>query len=60
MYLDAVLTQNLQPVYNSTPEEVKEWLSQRVEKEDMSSYQVCVGQTMAMLSVDEYLRGDIF
>ena len=54
MYFDAVLDADMEPLFNSTPEEVAEWLVEHAA--DSAPKQVCVGETMELLSIDDYLR----
>lgn len=53
-YFDAVLDENMTPLCNGTPEEVLEWLDQRKGIEDEVC--VCVGRTMKIITVKEYLE----
>lgn len=53
VYLDAVLDENLKPIFNGTPEETKEWLK---ENETDNSVRVCIGTSMAIVTVPEYMR----
>lgn len=52
MYFDCVVNIKAEPVFNGTPNEVKEWL---LENEDLGEFKVVVGQTLAFVSVNEYL-----
>jgi hypothetical protein len=54
MYFDCVVDENLDPVYNGTPKETKAWL----ESQEVSltiTWQVCVGETLDMVSIPRYL-----
>lgn len=53
MYFDAVLDKDSRPIFNGTPEETMEWLktNQWAHKVD-----VCIGRTMQIVSVPEYLE----
>ena len=52
LYFDAVLNDDMEPVFDGTPEEVKAWLEAN---ETEFSTQVCIGSTMKLVSVPEYL-----
>jgi|1185.fasta_scaffold11665_4 hypothetical protein len=54
MYLDAVVNENIKPVFNASPHDTIEWLK-RNKDVIPDGYQVCVGRTLEFLSVDEYL-----
>lgn len=51
-YFDAVLDDNANPLFNGTAEQTAEWL---VRNPNVSA-QVCIGRTMEMKSIDDYLR----
>lgn len=51
-YFDAVLD-NMMPVYNGTPKETVQWLKEHPEA---NLFEVCVGQTMQMVTVSKYLE----
>lgn len=53
MYFDAVLDGYNRPLFNGTPEECMYWLQERPSIHDKLT--VCVGLTMKMLTVAEYL-----
>lgn len=53
-YFDAVLDDRMNPLINGRPEEVLEWLESRPSLEDR--VQVCIGKTMQMVTVEEYLE----
>lgn len=56
MYFDAVLDRKYLPKFNGTPEETRRWLEGRP---DVDLLQVCVGSTMEVIPVWEYMtRGD--
>lgn len=55
MFLDAVLDENIKPVFNAQPHEVVQWLKDNPVPDD---YQVCVGKTLEFLSVRAYLDRD--
>jgi len=54
MYLDAVLDRQMRPMYNSTPDNVKQWLEEH--KDIRAGYDVCIGKTMKVVTVEEYLQ----
>jgi hypothetical protein len=57
VYLDAVLDVNANPIFNGTTEEVVEWLCQTADNRRMQeSLRICVGRTLEMKSIDDYLR----
>jgi hypothetical protein len=58
IYLDAVLDMTtMEPLFNSTPENVAEWLVAHAEDwKSQQNIEVCVGRTMQMKTIDEYLR----
>lgn len=53
MYFDAILDGRMNVLFNATPEECKDWLSEHTTGPDV---RVCVGKTMELLTVNEYLR----
>lgn len=53
-YFDAVLDERMTPLVNGTQEEVLEWLESRPTLE--SQVQVCIGKTMQLVTVEEYLQ----
>ena len=53
MYFDAVLNNDMEPLFNGTPAEVKDWLEKN---ETDISILVCLGETMRVVSVPEYLN----
>lgn len=53
MYFDAVLDGDLNPLFNGTPQECKAWLSETTVGPEV---QVCIGKTLALVSVNEYLK----
>lgn len=53
MYFDAVLDENMQPLFNGTPEETKAWLENN---ETDNSVRVCIGESMVLVTVPEYMR----
>mgnify|MGYP001085184536 CR=1 FL=1 len=53
-YFDAVLTDDMKPLCNGSPEEVLEWLEARPQFHD--EIQVCIGRTMKFVTVQEYLE----
>jgi hypothetical protein len=55
MYFDVVLTEDMQPVFNDTPEEVCEWLRTHTIDVERDNLEVCEGETMRMYTVSEYL-----
>jgi hypothetical protein len=54
MYFDAVITDNYVPVFNGTPEETRQWLVDNHDPE-ATHIQVCVGATLKVISIAEYL-----
>lgn len=54
-YFDAVLDDNMQPVYNGTPEQTYKWLSGSAEH-FTNTYQVCRGKDMRLFEIADYLR----
>jgi hypothetical protein len=52
-YFDAVLDENMQPVFNGTPEQTQEWLKCNAWAIKLS---VCIGRTMQMVSAKDYVR----
>jgi deoxycytidine triphosphate deaminase len=58
MYFDAVLNdETMSPVYNGTPDETKEWL-EKYARLFLAPLNVCVGRTLDIVTVPEYLAGD--
>lgn len=56
-YLDAVLDSNMNPLFNGTTEQTVEWLCSTAEDWKMQqNAQVCVGRTLQLKTIDEYLR----
>jgi len=56
MYFDAVLTDDLEPIFNGTREEVHAWLDRDEDETSRdTNLQVCDGRTLKIMSVDEYL-----
>lgn len=53
IYYDAVLDENMIPLFNGTPDETKTWLEKN--KTD-SSVRVCIGKSMTLVTVPEYMR----
>lgn len=53
-YFDAVLDENMVPQFNGTPTETKNWLRQQ-EIHQTTSWQVCLGKTMQMQTIPQYL-----
>lgn len=53
LYFDAVLTDNVIPIFNGTTEETVKWLQEHPEHSDK---RVCVGKTMHIYLVPEYLE----
>lgn len=52
MFFDAVVTKNLEPVFNGTPEQTREWLETTPEVDHLY---VCVGISLAVVPVAKYL-----
>lgn len=55
MTFDAVLNENLYPIFNGTPEETKAWLEAR--PDEHKDFQVSAGHNFAIVSVEQYLEG---
>lgn len=53
IYFDAVLDENMKPIFHGTPRETKEWLEKN--KTDNSA-RVCIGTSLAIVTVPEYMR----
>lgn len=53
MYFDAVLSKNMKPLFNGSPEDTKQWLK---DNETRSSDLVCKGDTLELMTVEEYLE----
>lgn len=53
MYFDCVIDDQFAPVYNSTPQEVKEWLTTTP---DVDHLRVVYGHSLRTVSVPEYLE----
>ena len=56
MYLDAVFDEEMNPVFNDTPENVKDWLEKNPDKQDLD---VCIGRTLKVVSARDYLKFDM-
>jgi len=54
LYLDAVLTDRMHPLFNGTPEETVKWLEEH-NAVDTPGLQVCRGIDMVTVSVEAYL-----
>lgn len=54
MYFDAVLDNSMQPIFNGTPDETRNWLLKN--PEDHADVVVCEGQGMKIMTVSEYLE----
>jgi len=54
-YFDAVLNDRMLPLFNGTPAETESWLNKRP-LWSMKTYQVCVGRTLAVMSIEAYLE----
>lgn len=54
VYLDAVLDQDFQPIFNNTPEEVTNWLKENPSTEKRW---VCVGRSLRFVTPEDYLKG---
>lgn len=52
IYFDAVLTSNMMPIFNGTPEQTVEWLKKNP---DASNLTVCIGKTLQIVTVAKYL-----
>lgn len=55
MYFDAVLTEDMYPVFNGTSDEVCTWLTTHTVDVERDNVQVCDGRTMQMHTVADYL-----
>jgi hypothetical protein len=55
MFLDAVLDKGLNPIYNSIPIEVKEFLEARTDEEN-DKVDVYIGQLHKIVTVPEYFE----
>ena len=55
-YFDAVLDGDMRPLVNGSPEEVLLWLDRRPLIQERDDLQVCVGRTMQLMTVEEYLQ----
>lgn len=53
-YFDAVLDKDNTPIFNDTPENTKRFLETTLLSLD---HKVCVGETMKMLTIPQYLEG---
>lgn len=53
-YFDAVLDGSKKPLCNGSQEKVLEWLESRPSVQ--SEIKVCIGRTMEIVSVEEYLE----
>lgn len=53
MYFDVVLNENMDVLFNNTPEKVGEWLSENKEKN--SNWIVIPGESLNQMTVAEYL-----
>ena len=56
MYLDVVLDQNYRPIFNDTPENVRDYLIGIRNTEDVSSLIVVPGENMETKTVNDYLE----
>ena len=54
-YFDAVLDGAMIPVFNGTAQETVAWLG-KPENAWALGYQVCIGETLQLVSVEEYLK----
>lgn len=54
MYFDAVLDKNMQPIFNGTPQETREWLQLNISDNRIDS--ICIGKTMQLVTIKEYLN----
>lgn len=56
-YFDAVIGSGLEPIFNGTPDETREWLADAIERGVHSdNWRVCIGVSLSLVTVDEYLR----
>lgn len=56
LYFDAVLDENMRPLFNGTPEETKEWLEKNEPVKTDNSVRVCIGTSLVIVTVPEYMR----
>jgi hypothetical protein len=56
LYFDAVLDNDMKPLFNDTPEKTRAWLEERPELHNKVS--VCTGESLHLISVDGYLGRD--
>lgn len=56
MYFDAVLNEDYKPIFNGSPNEVKQWLEDNKNDEEVQKSVVCLGRTLTYTSVDNYLN----
>jgi hypothetical protein len=54
MYFDAVLDENMNVLFNGTPDETKKWLEEN--EVDDNTVRVCIGTSMAIVTTLEYKR----
>jgi len=55
IYYDAVLDDNMRPVFNGTQEETVKWLTDSASR-FTDTYRVCVGMTMRLMEISDYLK----
>ena len=56
MYFDAVLDDRMIPVFNGLPEETEKWLKKNPDSLDLSAHTVCLGHSMTVVPVSQYLE----
>jgi len=56
MYFDAVVNENWDPIFNGTPDEVKKWLLDRPDDEEVQKSRVLLGNTLTSTSIENYLK----
>lgn len=56
MYFDAVLDENMRPVFNGTPTEVLNWLNENAYAQQRSDWRVCRGKDLKLINTWEYVH----
>jgi hypothetical protein len=58
MYFDAVLDFDMEPLFNGTPAETKNWIADNAYEltRRHPKARVCIGRTLAMVEIDEYMK----
>lgn len=57
MYFDAVLNVDIDPVFNGTPEETRNWLKENPNHPE--AILVSIGRTNQIVTIEEYLAKEI-